>query len=455
MTTDKKDVVVNPYFYGGPVKSAPDFFGREEQLRTVFERLSKGGSTSLIGERRSGKSSLLYYLMTDAAQHIYSLDGRKPVFVYIDPALGLREPGDFYRELLEVLAEQVPELALKLNGGIGERQVVSALRKLAPRRLVLLLDEFQEISSVGNFSGEFFRFLRGLASRYETCFITATMEELSECCPPEVVSSPFANIFAGVYLSSWTEAEFTLFLSETSQRSGVPLQAYHDAIQEVAGRFPFYVQMASSFYFDVWRKHGGITVQDHVNVKQRFADEARPHFERMWKSHVSVAEKTSMISLAHGRTYSDNPALHTLEQKGYVLDGHLFSSALVDFILRKEASGEKLLPDVPAGPKGPVAQGIWVDKEAGDVWVDGKRIAPLTRLEYKLLLYLYDNADHICDKYGLVESVWSSDYIDEVDDPRIAKLVSRLRDDVEPDPRNSRYIVTVHGRGYKLVNESA
>jgi DNA-binding winged helix-turn-helix (wHTH) protein len=68
---------------------------------------------------------------------------------------------------------------------------------------------------------------------------------------------------------------------------------------------------------------------------------------------------------------------------------------------------------------------------------------------------LYDNANCICDKYGIVEAVWSSDYIDDVDDPRIAKLVSRLREDVEPNPKKSRYIVTVHGRGYKLADENA
>jgi two-component system response regulator RegX3 len=39
-----------------------------------------------------------------------------------------------------------------------------------------------------------------------------------------------------------------------------------------------------------------------------------------------------------------------------------------------------------------------------------------------------------------------------VDDTRIEKLVSRLRAKIEPDPSTPRYIVTVRGRGYKLVN---
>jgi two-component system response regulator RegX3 len=47
--------------------------------------------------------------------------------------------------------------------------------------------------------------------------------------------------------------------------------------------------------------------------------------------------------------------------------------------------------------------------------------------------------------------VWGEEYIDQVDDARIDKLLSRLRAKVEPDPHNPRYIITVRGRGYRLV----
>jgi len=50
-----------------------------------------------------------------------------------------------------------------------------------------------------------------------------------------------------------------------------------------------------------------------------------------------------------------------------------------------------------------------------------------------------------------VEAVWGEEYVDEVYDSAIEKLVSRLRKKIEPDPSNPRYIITVRGRGYKLV----
>ncbi len=457
MTMSNKPPPVNPYFYGGPIKDPCDFFGREEQLQTVLERLTKAGSTSVIGQRRSGKTSFLCYLMTAAAQSGSPFDAQGFVFVYMDPQLGMRGPEEFYRKLMETVAKQAPSAVPDAGSEVDGDQVQSMLEQLAPRHLVLLLDEFQTITSVGNFSEDFYRFLRGLSQDqgHEVCFITATMENLYDCCPPEMVSSPFPNIFAAVHLGSWMGSELDHFLAETSRRSEAPIQAYKDEICRLSGRFPFYVQIACSFYFDVWRKRREIGPQDQMDIKHRFAEEARPHFERMWKSYLTPSEKVVLVTLAHGKKPADHLTLRSLTQKGYVMDDRIFSSALTDFVLRQEAEGE-VLPSVLAGtPRGPVAKGIWVDKKAGEVWVDGKPIPPLTKLEYKLLLCLYDSANRICDKYEIVEAVWSGDYVDEVDDSRIAKLVSRLRESVEPDPANCRYLLTVHGRGYRLVAEGA
>jgi two-component system response regulator RegX3 len=83
--------------------------------------------------------------------------------------------------------------------------------------------------------------------------------------------------------------------------------------------------------------------------------------------------------------------------------------------------------------------------------VDGRQVEPLTNLEYRLLLLLYGHLNKICDKYQIVEAVWGEAYIDQVYDASIEKLVSRLRHKIEPDPANPRYLLTVRGRGYKLV----
>ncbi len=443
----------NPYSCAGPVRDARGFFGREEQLRATFEAIQKMESVSLVGPRRSGKTSLLYFLLTDAARQAYSFDHQHYLFVYLDPQLGIRDPREFYYELKSALAREVPSLKDDAGANVTRRDIRRLVQDLAPRRLVLLVDEFERLIGQESFPIDFFSFLRGLAQNHGVCFIAATMDRLCDCCWGEWVGSPLYNIFRPpLYLGSWSESEFDHFLDETSKRSGAPIVAHKSAIFELAGRFPAYVQMACSFYFDVWRQ-GEITAQDRAQVQHRFAREAGPDFERMWKKHLTAPERAVLAELACGRDPEDVSMLTNLTQRGLVVDGRVFSSQLAHYVLEQQAGAMPLPPSL-AAPQVPADGGVWVDQKAGEVWIDGEKLVPpLTNLEYKLLLCLYANADCICGKYEIVEAVWSGSYIDHVDDSRIAKLVSRLRERVEPDPKHPRYILTVHGRGYRLAAE--
>jgi DNA-binding response OmpR family regulator len=451
MTVRQNLPPANPYFYGVPVRDPQDFFGRGEQLRTIFEALEKRESVSIVGQRRSGRTSLLYHLMTAQARRSYGLDSNDLIFVYLDPQLGMRDPQEFYGELLEALADQVPTVIEGMGSEVSQRQVRSVLRKLEPRRLVLLVDEFERLVANENFPVDFFAFLRGLSGNYEVRLVTTTAQRLCDCYWGEWESSPLYNVFLTVYLGAWTEPEFDHFLAETSRRSGVSVLAHREEILRLAGRFPFYVQMACSFCFDAWRERGECTSQSTPGITQRFVAEARPYLERIWERHLSPSEKAVLAAVAQGQQPSDKGTLERLMQQGYLVNGHMFSSVLTDAIW---GWGTETGDEPPPTSTERETEAIRLDKKSGDVWVAGKPLAPLTNLEYRLLLCLSDNAGCICSKYDIVEAVWGGSYIDQVDDSRIAKLVSRLRRSVEPDAKKPRYVVTVHGRGYKLVQSS-
>ena len=85
--------------------------------------------------------------------------------------------------------------------------------------------------------------------------------------------------------------------------------------------------------------------------------------------------------------------------------------------------------------------------------MNGTPAETLTALEYKLILLLFQNRNKIVDKYQIVTDVWGESYIGEVDDARIEKLISRLRQKIEPDPASPTFLTTVRGRGYRLVVE--
>src|SRR6266567_4558808 len=76
----------NPFTYGNPISEPDRFFGRHREIDQVFSRLRnvEFESSSLVGERRIGKTSLLYYLGHPEVRHAYGLDPERYVFVYVD-----------------------------------------------------------------------------------------------------------------------------------------------------------------------------------------------------------------------------------------------------------------------------------------------------------------------------------------------------------------------------------
>ncbi len=79
----------------------------------------------------------------------------------------------------------------------------------------------------------------------------------------------------------------------------------------------------------------------------------------------------------------------------------------------------------------------------------------LTEKEYLLLTCLKNNSGELIDKDKIIKSVWPEDKVfqEGIRDDSLAQLIRRLRRKLEKDPRNSFKIVTVSGRGYKIIQE--
>jgi two-component system response regulator RegX3 len=68
-------------------------------------------------------------------------------------------------------------------------------------------------------------------------------------------------------------------------------------------------------------------------------------------------------------------------------------------------------------------------------------------------VYLLDNQNVICEKDELIRAVWTEDKVFEqgVRDDSLAQLVRRLRVKIEPDPSTPSFLLTIPGRGYRLI----
>jgi hypothetical protein len=239
--------------------------------------------------------------------------------------------------------------------------------------------------------------------------------------------------------------ETRAFIDDLAKTEGVALDEGELAfVAEQAGGHPALIQAVTRVVVSVESGASALAQIKGLDLAREWLEDdqiARAECGKLW-NQLSEEEREALIALVLDPSASIEPALQSSLVDAGILSGEplrVFSAHFAGFVRRQRRAR-------------PGAQsGVWVDVDAGEVSVDGRRIPTLTDLEYRLLLLLWGRLDKVCDKYQIVETVWGQDYIDEVDDARIEKLVSRLRAKLEQDPANPRYLHTVRGRGYKLA----
>lgn len=92
---------------------------------------------------------------------------------------------------------------------------------------------------------------------------------------------------------------------------------------------------------------------------------------------------------------------------------------------------------------------LQVDFNRREVIVDGEHIK-LRPTEYRLLYHLIENAGWTVPHDQLLAKVWGYEYRDEAHYVRL--YVNYLREKIEEDPSDPKYILTERGVGYRFVD---
>jgi DNA-binding winged helix-turn-helix (wHTH) protein len=440
---------------------------RQAQLDNILHTVADGNCCAVYGLSNTGKSPLLRALAgADHQQRYAEYAGRSGALIYVDcnRVVELSATG-FYevviRSLLEFIEDpgRPPSPAPELLGTLRDYHTRittgpsfqaslafnSALADLGARMnlgLVLLLDEFDEIYAA--LEDRTLLNLRALKdhARDRLAYVTATVRPLAESRTPG--DNEFAELFAGFSLS------LGLLAPEDAQRvinrlGGATLPAeLCDTVQRLAGGH--FGLLAALTQAALRLNHADPRAAAAAN---RLAGDvtARAECLKLW-NQLRPEEQAALVSLVsapdEGLSAPDQERLRTL---GLLLDRTgeqgIFSEMFTSFVRHQSA-----LPTQSG-------QGVIVDEDAGEVWVDGARVTILTDLEYRLMRLLFERRDRLTTKDMIVEAVWGGEYLDRVDDARIEKLVSRLRAKIEPDPAHPRYLLTQRGRGYKLSSQPA
>ncbi len=164
----------NPYIAGSPIRSKEMFYGRSDLLQNIKASLANN-SLMIHGERRIGKTSLLYRLMDELRHQSDDKFEFFPIFVDLEGTL----ESEFYHHLMEGLLDalydelsdfplsqqlqyyRVPDDLSYSDRHMRRdlRQIVSYLKKRSNRipRIIFLLDEADVLSTYSSLTQQQFR----------------------------------------------------------------------------------------------------------------------------------------------------------------------------------------------------------------------------------------------------------------------------------------------------------
>ncbi len=309
----------NPFFYGNPV-SPLQFLDRQRELRRITGRiLNQGQSSAIVGEPRSGKTSLLLYLATpETLAGLYGENAKGLLFSYLDAqTLGPKfDAAQFWEYALRPVYERASaagpdaplaqSYAMCRDNSFGAFVLERLLAHMASAgwRLVLLIDEFNDLlhHPILN-SAEFFGGLRSLASRSRGALALViasrrSLESLNKDTQDfSRTGSPYFNFLDEITLGPMSERDIADLLQLATGHFTPEDRRF---IAEVAGGHPCLLQLTASALWDAYDSG-----EDDPSVRRQYAgqrayDEATLILSDTWRLwSASMRKSFTAVALAH------------------------------------------------------------------------------------------------------------------------------------------------------------
>ena len=93
--------------------------------------------------------------------------------------------------------------------------------------------------------------------------------------------------------------------------------------------------------------------------------------------------------------------------------------------------------------------GLVINDDRKEVTVDGEPVK-LTRIEYNILLFLVQNKGKVFSIDQIYEQIWQEEAFGA--DNTVTVHIRHIREKIEIDPKNPKYLKVIWGIGYKVEN---
>lgn len=437
----------NPFFHRGPIRRREYFCGRAHHVAQSLSLLRNDQNLALIGQRRIGKTSLLFHVADPVVFEAHDLRRGEHLLIYFDGTeLGHLSSDEILALLIDRLATALPAAGHSLDlpqsppAGLSYRDFRDAVLRVTEVGLkpIYLLDEFESLADNPHLGPRFFSGLRALSSQFNLSFVTASRQPLLKLtyANTETLSSPFFNTFANLHLGLYSESEARNLVETLTTYAGLdlPLQTT-ERILELAGLHPLLLQIAAFHAVELWGEEGWRAEGD-AEWRCRFMTEAESHFEYYWR-HLTDGERYTLAALP--LTQEDEArreVVHGLERACLIRrteQGYTYLCPSFEDFVRRQSVPHLL----QLGP-------FLLDLSRQTALCNH---APLrvTKTEFKALAHLIRRAGQVVTPEELEKALWGDEYVE--DPERVRAVIKSLRKALGGE---AECLVTKWGVGYML-----
>jgi hypothetical protein len=308
----------NPFIYGNPV--APDqLLGRKRELQQIAGRIYTGQSSIITGLPRSGKTSVLEYLIAPEKQvELYGDRADELIFSFLDAYTWAAEFDNvqFWEAALAPLKERISadnsatslsetyQICQDNKFGSFVLEKLIAQTKQKNWQLVIIIDGFDVLLHHPALNrAEFFGGLRMLASRNQGAFtliITSNASQTQlhqETQHFNLTGSPYFNFMGEFILGALDDTE----INELLHPAGGIDFTDNDCrfIKSIAGGHPYLLQVAASILWETYESKLEEGVRQQYAL-QEFYLKVKDMLNGTWQSWDKGMHNTvTSVALAH------------------------------------------------------------------------------------------------------------------------------------------------------------
>jgi len=312
-----KPIKVNPYIVGNPIREKEMFFGREDDFHFILKNIRRedsGVCIVLCGERRSGKTSILYQI----------LNGRLgadvlPVLIDLQLYGNCPDTVSFYNRVARDVAEGLRKRGATLppvGAGNGqesfEELLEAAIRRFAGRKFVFLLDEYEILETLidqGALHASTVDCLSALLDRHpELSFVLTGSMRLEDRRKPYWQHLIAKSLYRKI--SFLTPRDTQRLITEPLKNLVFHADGVPERIFRLTAGQPFYTQAVCMNVVDHLNEvgHNLVTIDDLAAVVVQLIENPLPQMLYFWDS-FSFSEKLVLSLLADGLTTTGGEAV--------------------------------------------------------------------------------------------------------------------------------------------------